>query len=91
MVAYLFRKGWHASKGFSTEGPSLLLFSALGLPPFRTVKVRGKRAQCAACGTEKREQGSIEETDYIAFCGGGAPDWEAKGLMPDSTRMTPQV
>ncbi|CCA74005.1 related to molybdenum cofactor biosynthetic protein [Serendipita indica DSM 11827] len=70
--------------------PSLLLFSAMGLPPFRSVKLRAKRPQCPACGTEA-SSAKIEETDYVAFCGGLPTDWEAKGLVSDGTqsRMRP--
>lgn len=70
--------------------PSLLLFSAMGLPPFRSVKLRAKRPQCPACGTEA-SSAKIKETDYVAFCGGLPTDWEAKGLVSDGTqsRMRP--
>ncbi|KAG8839503.1 Urmylation protein, partial [Serendipita sp. 405] len=60
--------------------PSLLLFSALDLPPFRTVKIRSKRPQCPACGTETEGGPKIEETDYVAFCGGRPTDWETAGM-----------
>ena len=35
----------------------------------------------------------IEETDYVAFCGGSQPDWEAVGLVPGKAdeRMLVQV
>ncbi|KAG0702784.1 hypothetical protein DFH29DRAFT_989655 [Suillus ampliporus] len=39
---------------------SLLLFSALSVPPFRN--------------REAEKIGSIEETDYVAFCGGARPN-----------------
>ncbi|RPD54292.1 hypothetical protein L226DRAFT_516044 [Lentinus tigrinus ALCF2SS1-7] len=67
--------------GLHDGKPSLLMFSALGMPPFRSVKLRAKRATCPACGIEGAKVGKIEETDYVAFCGGGRPDWVAKGLV----------
>lgn len=52
--------------------PSLLLFSAYSSPQFRNVRLRSRRADCAACSAsasitpESLTSGSI---DYIAFCG----------------------
>ena len=35
----------------------------------------------------------VEETDYVAFCGGSHPDWETAGLVPGKAdeRMSAQV
>lgn len=63
------------------EQPSLLVYAALGVPPFRSIKLRKRRATCPACGTEGDKVGKIEETDYVQFCGGARPDWEALGLL----------
>jgi adenylyltransferase/sulfurtransferase len=60
----------------------MLVFSALAMPSFRSVKLRTRRANCAACGSDKQNVKIIEETDYVAFCGGDHPDWETAGLMP---------
>ncbi|KAI0636161.1 hypothetical protein C8Q77DRAFT_1155867 [Trametes polyzona] len=60
--------------------PSLLIFSALGAPPFRSVKLRPRRPSCPACGIEGERSGNIEETDYVTFCGGAQPDWVRSGL-----------
>lgn len=57
------------------------MFSALGMPPFRSVKLRARKASCAGCGNEGERVGNIEETDYVAFCGGGRPDWLSRGLV----------
>lgn len=57
------------------------MFSALGMPPFRSVKLRARKASCAGCGNEGERVGKIEETDYVAFCGGGRPDWLSRGLV----------
>ncbi|EPE04223.1 molybdenum cofactor biosynthetic protein [Ophiostoma piceae UAMH 11346] len=69
--------------------PTLLLFSsssggALGAPTLRTVRLKGKRADCYACGTDAPLQklrsledvnnagssGEREWPDYVQFCGG---------------------
>lgn len=75
------------------KSASLLLFSALSMPPFQSVKLRQKKAQCPACGREGENKIPIEETDYITLCGGKKPDWEALGLQPGEKgeRMTPSV
>lgn len=52
--------------------PSLHLFSAYSSPPFRNVRLRRRRDNCAACSTnasisvESLQAGS---TDYVQFCG----------------------
>lgn len=56
------------------------MYSALSMPSFRSVKLRTRRATCPACGTEGEKIGKIEDTDYVALCGGERPDWVAKGL-----------
>ncbi len=71
----------------------MLVFSALAMPPFRSVKLRTKRADCAACGSDKENSKMVEETDYVAFCGGSQPDWETARLVPGKAdeRMSVQV
>lgn len=56
--------------------PTLLMFSAYSAPPFRSVRLRSRRADCAVCSA----QGSITSQsltsgslDYVAFCGAVAP------------------
>ncbi|KAG6888505.1 hypothetical protein C0995_007843 [Termitomyces sp. Mi166 len=60
--------------------PTLLLYSALGTPPFRSIKLRSRKPTCAACGTDEQRVGTIQDIDYVQFCGGPRPDWEARGL-----------
>ena len=54
------------------EGKRMLLYSAWGDPPFRTVKLKGKRAGCVTCSHPRDKirsdfhRGSI---DHIQFCG----------------------
>ncbi|KAF8184991.1 hypothetical protein K438DRAFT_1907789 [Mycena galopus ATCC 62051] len=73
--------------------PSLLLFSALGSPPFRSVKLRSRKPTCPACGISDQKIGDIKEIDYVQFCGGATPDWESLGLsLSDSKdRISVQV
>lgn len=90
-TSYNVRITWY---GHAVDGkPSLLMFSALGTPPFRSVKLRARRATCPACGSDGKEVGRIEETDYVAFCGGERPDWVARGLAEgaQSSRIRAEV
>lgn len=54
------------------EVPSLLLFSAYGSPPFRSVRLRTRRQNCMACSAtasvtlQSLLSGSL---DYVQFCG----------------------
>ncbi|EJD48951.1 molybdenum cofactor synthesis 3 [Auricularia subglabra TFB-10046 SS5] len=73
--------------GLHEGRPSLLLFSALAVPPFRSIKLRTKSKTCAACGDAGQNKGSIEETDYVQFCGGPTPDYVSTGLtVSDATK-----
>ncbi|KAI0364751.1 hypothetical protein BV20DRAFT_1125413 [Pilatotrama ljubarskyi] len=72
--------------GLHDGKPSLLMFSALGAPPFRSVKLRTRRVTCPACGNEGEKMGKIEETDYVAFCGGARPDWVSRGLAEGNSQ-----
>ncbi|PAV16606.1 molybdenum cofactor synthesis 3 [Pyrrhoderma noxium] len=63
--------------------PSLLIYSALAFPPFRSIKLRPRRKTCPACGDEGERLGEISATDYVAFCGGPKPDWIERGLVVD--------
>ena len=57
--------------------PSLLLFSAASTPPFRSVRMRGRRPDCFACSprsTLTLEALAAGSLDYAQFCGApGAP------------------
>ncbi|KAI1117985.1 adenylyltransferase [Nemania sp. NC0429] len=63
--------------------PSLLLFSATSSTPFRSVRMRGRRANCFACSPsstltlEGLRTGSL---DYVQFCGVATP---VNVLRPD--------
>lgn len=66
--------------GLHDKKPTLLIFSAISFPPFRSAKLRSKRLDCPACGHGTQSTIQIEETDYVAFCGGPAFDYERLGL-----------
>ncbi|KZT19236.1 hypothetical protein NEOLEDRAFT_1078317 [Neolentinus lepideus HHB14362 ss-1] len=68
--------------GLHDGKPSLLIYSALSVPPFRSIKLRSRRSTCPACGEDGMKQGQIQDNDYVAFCGGGPPDWVKLGLVP---------
>ena len=59
-------------RALGDEGKRMLLYSAWGDPPFRTVKLKGKRAGCETCSHPRDKiradlhRGSI---DYVQFCG----------------------
>jgi adenylyltransferase/sulfurtransferase len=62
--------------GDSVDRPSLHIFSAYSTPPFRTIRLRSRRANCAVCS----DQGSVTldslrngSTDYVQFCGSANP------------------
>jgi adenylyltransferase/sulfurtransferase len=54
------------------DPPSLLIFSAYSNPMFRSIRLRTRKANCAACSAhatvtpEALESGSL---DYVQFCG----------------------
>lgn len=56
--------------------PSLLLFSATSSTPFRSIRMRSRRANCFACGAsstltlKELRAGSL---DYVQFCGVTTP------------------
>ena len=73
--------------------PTLLIYSALGFPQFRHIKLRPRRRTCPACGDEREKIGDISATDYVTFCGGPRPDWVSRGRENEhaAERVTPMV
>ena len=52
--------------------PSMLLYSAFSDPPFRSIRLKGKRETCTACSanaTLTRESMTSGSLDYEEFCG----------------------
>lgn len=68
--------------------PTLLLFSGWGETSFRTVKMRGRRADCFACATEGGMTLAQLRTsmDYVQFCGVVAP----VDLLEKEERVAPE-
>lgn len=67
--------------------PHMLLFSALALPPFRSIKLRNRKPDCIAHAATSLD---IANTDYIQLCGGPRPDWESLGTqVRDPTHRIP--
>ena len=56
----------------SNRSSSMLIFSAFGSPPFRSIRLRGRRPNCTVCSAtpsitkESLRSGSL---DYARFCG----------------------
>ncbi len=66
---------------------SLLMFSAYSNPQFRTVRLRSRRADCAACSTHRTisaDSLSSGSLDYVAFCGRTAP----VNVLPSESRIS---
>ncbi|KAH9828122.1 hypothetical protein Tdes44962_MAKER09469 [Teratosphaeria destructans] len=75
--------------GAETEPPrtTLLTFSAYSIPQFRSVRMRARKADCAACScqaTITRQSLGSGSLDYVAFCGTAAP----VNILPPSSRIT---
>jgi adenylyltransferase/sulfurtransferase len=60
----------------ASDRPALHIFSAYSNPPFRTIRLRGRRGNCAVCSSAATvtlhtlRSGS---TDYVQFCGSANP------------------
>lgn len=74
--------GYVLKKGLDVNAkPTILMYSARSVPPFRSIKLRARLPTCPACGEEGKKIDTISQTDYVALCGGQRPDWEARGLV----------
>ena len=71
--------------------PSLLIYSALATPPFRSIKLRPRKPTCPTCGTLEEKLGTIWQSDYVHFCGDPRPDWEKHGLVMAGARARVKV
>lgn len=70
-------------QGEEVKQVGLLLFSAMGDVPFRTVRMRGKKKGCFACsgdGTALTLNELKTSMDYVQFCGVNQP---VKLLQPE--------
>ena len=65
----------------------MLLYSAYSDPPFRTIKLKGKRDGCEGCSSRHRKQPhELNKMDYAAFCG-----VRQNGNAPVTNRALPYV
>ncbi|KAK3060286.1 hypothetical protein LTS18_008889 [Coniosporium uncinatum] len=56
--------------------PSLLLFSAYANPPFRSIRLRSRKHNCATCSSEAtitRDSLASDSLTYVQFCGALSP------------------
>ena len=67
----------------------MLIFSAIGFPLFRTIKLRPRQKTCPCSNPGQ----NLKFTDYIQFCGGPTPDWVAQGTAAGylGQRIQPRV
>jgi adenylyltransferase/sulfurtransferase len=59
------------------DPPSLLIFSAYSNPMFRSIRLRSRKAKCAACSanaTVTQEALEFGSLDYVQFCGSVLPN-----------------
>ena len=66
-----------AVPGWTLEHPSMLLYSAYSNPPFRSIRLKGKRNNCVSCSLEAtitRDSLASGSLDYGAFCGLHIPE-----------------
>ncbi|ROV90472.1 hypothetical protein VSDG_08445 [Cytospora chrysosperma] len=80
--------------GDVVASPTLLLFSggAVGAPSFRSVRMRGRRRECFACGEGAEVRLTLDALrggglDYVAFCGGMSAPVK---LLGDDDRVSPR-
>lgn len=80
--------------GGGMAAPTLLLFSGsvVGAPGFRSVRMRGRRKDCFACGEGAEARLTLDTLrggglDYIAFCGGMI---NPVRLLADEERVSPK-
>ncbi|KZT02878.1 uncharacterized protein LAESUDRAFT_729634 [Laetiporus sulphureus 93-53] len=61
--------------GLHDRKPTMVMYSELSAPPFRSIRLRSRRPTCYACGNEREKVDTVEEMDHVMFCGGERPDW----------------
>lgn len=77
----------YSSPSFEAPKPTLLMFSAYSAPPFRSVRLRSRRADCAVCsaqGTITQHSLTSGGLDYVAFCGRTLP----VNVLPSNARVS---
>ncbi|KAI4275226.1 MAG: hypothetical protein LQ337_003365 [Flavoplaca oasis] len=74
--------------GVPPDQPSMLLYSAVSEPMFRSIRIKGRRDSCPSCSTRAtitRESLFDGTLDYAAFCGSK----EGIRTLDDHERMKP--
>lgn len=69
--------------------PTLLIYSAYSSPPFRTMRLRGKRPNCPSCSasaTITRQSFTSGSLNYASFCGIASP----VKILSDEERISAQ-
>ena len=77
----------YSSPTFEPPKPTMLMFSAYSTPPFRSVRLRSRRADCAVCssqGTITQHSLTSGSLDYVAFCGRTMP----VNVLPPAARVS---
>ncbi|KAL2004651.1 hypothetical protein VTN00DRAFT_3179 [Thermoascus crustaceus] len=78
-----------ANSNVSLDPPFLHIFSAYSTPLFRTIRLRSRRPNCAACSanaTVSLESLRSGSTDYVLLCGSTTPT----ALLSPNERITPE-
>lgn len=66
--------------------PSLTIFSAMSFPPWRSMKIRGKKPTCTVCGDDPAiTVATLPHNDYPLFCGSAVID-----PIDEALRVLPQ-
>jgi adenylyltransferase/sulfurtransferase len=78
----------YSSPSFHPPSPTLLMFSAYSSPPFRSVRLRSRRKDCAVCSaaaTITAQSLTTGSLDYVAFCG---TTFLPNSILPPNARIS---
>jgi adenylyltransferase/sulfurtransferase len=82
----LFMENGNAGEADEVK-PSMLMFSAFSNPQFRSIRLRSRRSDCAACSGQAwitKQSLSSGSLDYVAFCGMTTP----VNILPQHLRIS---
>lgn len=82
----MFIQNGHSEEAEQTK-PTMLLFSAYNDPQFRTIRLRPRRKDCAACSSQawiSKDSLTSGSLDYVAFCGMTTPI----NVLPQNLRIS---
>jgi adenylyltransferase/sulfurtransferase len=66
----------HPASPSSPSPATMLIFAATSSPPFRSIRLHGKRPRCPSCSPAApitRASLTLGSLDYVAFCGRASP------------------